>query len=388
MNNNQNVNDSINTLKKINFFQSEFLRNLPCSSETLKKSYKNHQNDIFYKKYYKYKKKYLDKKNKLQNGGAILGEEGTIFNIYTTGLTNWLDAREDQSSNQNIAKIYNDLKENFFNNIPPRFNVRITHYDPMIGSIDASANNTELIKNLCKNIDYLNNVTNNDVIINPIIVHSEFIAKGLTLEDINRDLPYMILDFAHVFTYTANPNVVEYGRNYQVPTGIQELDLNVIRPGFLGDIIPSAVFGSRELFRINDSNQIITLNKKMRRTLPYLLTEEYWYNGREPSDLFINLIREGIRGTPELERINPIKHRLENQLRELLSLSLDEAQRRVQVKLSDVNFVKNITNKIISAIWNDMLPNNLNASGRADFENYLNLITGEIIQENYEEFLE
>jgi len=101
----------MNTSKKINFFQSEFLRNLPCLSLYKSKYYINdlsdHQNDIFYKKYYKYKKKYLEKKKLL--GGKIPSLNGTILPI--------LEKDGNYYTNRNLVlkSDTSDIKYNFPN---------------------------------------------------------------------------------------------------------------------------------------------------------------------------------------------------------------------------------------------------------------------------------
>ena len=117
--------------------------------------------NIYFYKYCLYKKKYLKLKEKLQNGGAApLPEKNRInFTIYTTGISNWLNSRESENSNQNIARIYNNLKGNIINQIPLRYNISIKHYDPLIGGhIDTSNNNYKnRFDKLCENLNYIGN---------------------------------------------------------------------------------------------------------------------------------------------------------------------------------------------------------------------------------------
>jgi hypothetical protein len=198
--------------------------------------------------------------------------------------------------------------------------------------------------------------------------------------------PYLILDFAHIFTYTANPNVVEYGRNYFNPIQPVEVDLNVIRTGFLGDPIPTALFGSNNLFEVNEDNTILTLTKKMRQDMHFLQNPRYWQNPNEPSDIFNHLIRDGIGSEGDLPRINSIKILIENKIRELFGISLDAASGKVTNKLNDNNFMISITNKLIRKVWEGQMPVNLDADGRQQIQIILEEISGQIIEENIDYF--
>jgi len=358
----------------LNYKSESTTNNLPTESD-------KHRN---YKSLYiKYKKKYLELKNKIQNGGmSLLGDNRIKLTIYTTGISNWLNAREDISNNQNLARIYSEFKDNLISQIPTRFTVHIKHYDPLVGNIDTSNNNNNFFNNLCQNINYIKNISDNEP--NNIISNSEFIAKNFTLQDVSTDEPYFILDFAHVFTYTADPNVVEYGRNYFNPIQPQLLNFNVIRFGFLGDPIPKAIFSSNGLFIVNDDNSILTLSKKMKQYLNFLSEPKYWQNPNEPSDIFSELIRDGIAMDGLLPRVNSIKIRLENKLSNLLGLSLNVIIPRVDRLLNDNNFMRNITNKLINSIWNETMPRELNADGRLEMDRFLDQITTELIEENFD----
>jgi len=345
--------------------------------------------NTYYYKYCLYKKKYLKIKEKLQKGGVVpLPEKNRInFTIYTTGISNWLNARESEDSNQNIARIYNNLKGNIINQIPLRYNITIKHYDPLIGGyFDTSNNNKNRFDRICENLNYIRNITNNEVMDNVIVSNSEFLAKEFKLSDISMNEPYLILDFAHIFTYTANPNVVEYGRNYFNPIQPVEVDLNVIRTGFLGDPIPTALFGSNNLFEVNEDNTILTLTKKMRQDMHFLQNPRYWQNPNEPSDIFNHLIRDGIGSEGDLPRINSIKILIENKIRELFGISLDAASAKVTNKLNDNNFMISITNKLIRKVWEGQMPVNLDADGRQQIQIILEEISGQIIEENIDYF--
>ena len=106
--------------------------------------------------------------------------------IYTTGLSNGLHAMYNDSTEQNIAKIYNDLKLNLFDQISDRFNIIIRHYDPILIN-----ENFKMIP-LQKNIDYLNNVSKDDETYKSVI-SSEFILAKLLLIDINIYLKDIII---------------------------------------------------------------------------------------------------------------------------------------------------------------------------------------------------
>ena len=347
------------------------------------------KNTYFYK-YCLYKKKYLKLKEKLQNGGAVpLPEKNRInFTIYTTGISNWLNSRENENSNQNIARIYNNLKGNIINQIPLRYNISIKHYDPLIGGhIDTSNNNYKnRFDKLCENLNYIGNITNNEVMDNVIVSNSEFLAKEFKLSDISMNEPYLILDFAHLFTYTANPNVVEYGRNYFNPIQPVEVDLNVIRTGFLGDPISTALFGSNNLFKVNQDNTILTLTKKMRQDMHFLQNPRYWQNPNEPSDIFNHLIRDGIGSEGALPRIKSIKTLIEDKIIEIFGFSLDVASAKLRFKFKDINFMISITNKLIKKVWEGQMPVNLDAYGRQQIQTILQEISVQIFEENIEYF--
>ena len=348
----------------------------------------NYKNRNYKSLYYKYKKKYLEKKSKMQKGGSMPQKNRINFTIYTTGISNWLNATYDQNNNQNIARIYNNLKGNIINQIPIRYDISIKHYDPLIqrNNIDTSNNNKNTFERICENLEFIRNITNNEVMDNIIVSKSEFFAQGLKLSDISMNEPYLILDFAHLFTYTANPNVVEYGRNYFYPIEAVEVDLNVIRTGFLGNPIASALFGSNNLFVVNDDNTILTLTKKMRQDLIFLQDPRYWQLPNEPSDIFVELIRQGIYSLGDLPRIKSIKILIEDKIRELFGISLDAASAKVENKFNDNNFMISITNKLIRKVWDGHMPVNLDIDGRQQLQIILEEISGQIIEENIEYF--
>jgi hypothetical protein len=298
------------------------------------------------------------------------------FIIYTTGLSNGLNALYNNSSEQNIAKIYNELKLNLFGQIPDKFKIIIRHYDPI--SIDSYNCDDLKIKKLRENISYLKAVSKDDKN-HPSVISSKFIQSKLPLDKINIMYPHIILDFAHIFTYTNNPETLIHGKYYNESKQTICRDFNVLRFGFLGNNISKAIFASDKLFNVDNDGNVLTLTTNMRQRLSFLLDNIYHEDPVEK--LFTELIRDGIKEDISLglQKINSIKYKLENKLT-ARGIGLFDAQDIIIEKIKNIEFVKIITNKIIESIWDNTLILDIKCNkGRIIINNIIDLIVDKII---------
>ena len=296
-----------------------------------------------------------------------------IMRIYTTGLVNGLHALPSDHTEQNIAKIYNELKQIIFKQIPTRFRIIIRHYDPiLIDKWDDSK-----MRKLHENINYLEAISKDDETYSSVI-SSKFIQTELPLSEINNIYPHIILDFAHIFTYTNNSNTIEHGKYYNEFNPTIHTGFNVLRFGFLGNYISKGIFASNNLIKINHDNSIQTLTSIMRQSLPFLLDCTYHEDPTEK--LFSQLIKDGITENKSLglQKINSIKHNFENKLI-AQGISLFDAQDIFIEKIKDVEFVKIITNKLIKSIWNNTIPVDImREEGRIAMNTFIYNIVSEI----------
>ena len=143
--------------------------------------------DIFYIKYLKYKKKYINYK---QNGGTK-----KIFYLYTTGIA---DSEQLQYSANTWLTIY---RSSILRNIHPSFNnIIIRHYDPMF-FIDNEKKKNILISEINEKIIKDDISFSND----ERTINSEFIRGTINFSII--DSPHLILDMAHSFNYLPNKEI-------------------------------------------------------------------------------------------------------------------------------------------------------------------------------------
>jgi hypothetical protein len=168
-----------------------------------------------------YKNKYLKYKNKYLNLVNQLGGNDTMF-IYTTGLAHYINNSFDL-----LNTWYNCRFNHIVNQIPITYkNIIIYHYDPMLFvDNNEKENYIHIIK------DILNNINKNDNDDRNYKQH--FINKNLDYININKNLPYIILDFANLFKYNFNKSdntlYLTYGNHYN--EGLNEntkFDLNCI----------------------------------------------------------------------------------------------------------------------------------------------------------------
>ena len=174
-------------------------------------------------------------------GGAAeqgAAAEKNILTLYTTGLGNWLEAYDGNTSNQNILQYYVLYRDNIFSQIlRSGFEIEIEHYDPLISEEKADQlieENKSFIEEMCKSECEIEGIKS-----------SEFIQKEFT-GAIDVSKPHLILDFGHVFTYTKNPDVQEIRINDGSTLPVR--NLNILRFGFLGNVIPQALFRVDPLF--------------------------------------------------------------------------------------------------------------------------------------------
>ena len=335
--------------------------------------------DSNYKKYLKYKKKYLELKNKQylkSSGGSNAAAEENIFNLYTTGIGNWLEAYEGNTSNQNISQYYELFKENIFSQIFtnfPGYQIAISHYDPLIideisqDKVDLQEKNLKFIKELCVNESQL-----------PGIISSNFYDLEFNENVVDTSEPHIILDFAHIFSYTENPDIQQLGLFYhQDKSNLRNIvNLNVLRFGFLGDIISQAIFRVNPLF-IVESGTIVTLTKLIQRKLPVLIEENYL---GDPIALFFEkIVRDDFsRNYQEnLSRVESVKSTIVRKL-EQQGIPFTKASEIVNANFAEnIDLLTEICQILVIKILNDDLPVDLtlNEEGREFLRNLIDEIS-------------
>ena len=266
-------------------------------------------------------------------GGAAAEQDATmeenILTLYTTGIGNWLNAYEGNQDNQNILQYYVLYRENIFKQILRNdYVIEIKHYDPLIieekemspEKVDQQENNNELIKDMCISEGKMEGIKS-----------SNFYQEEFT-EAINASKPHIILDFGHIFTYTADPEIQEIGISYRNQDGSPRYvkNLNILRFGFLGNVIPQALFRVDPLFIVNREKKIVTLNKIFHQKLPLLIEENYLGHANDPANdplarFFEAVIRDGFASNGELKRVNSVKLILADKLKKKNNLNLETA---------------------------------------------------------------
>jgi len=212
-------------------------------------------------KYLKYKKKYLALK--LQKGGdwncskctfenndllpycemcnTKKSNESNIFYLYTTGILDWMN------HGQLFDRWNMEIRTHIINLIPNKYKVIIHHYDPL------HVEPNEL--NIQKNILISNDKRNNRVL--DSFFHNEKFP-------FTHELPYIILDFAHIFYYTHNKHIVKTNTIYESSEPIIEKNLYCVRFGYVGsknDIENSP--SQYKIFEVNYDGSITTYIDKM-----------------------------------------------------------------------------------------------------------------------------
>lgn len=286
-------------------------------------------------------------------GGAAAEEN--ILTLYTTGLGNWLEAYEGNETNQNILQYYVLYRENIFNQILRNgFEIEIKHYDPLIieemslEKVDQQEKNNKFIKDMCISEGKIEGIKS-----------SQFIQEEFT-QAFNASKPHIILDFGHVFTYTADPEIQEIGITYRKqddspPPDFGVENLNILRFGFLGNVIPQALFRVDPLFIVDEEKKIVTLNKIFHQNLPLLIEENYLGHANDPlAHFFEAVIKDGFEAKGDLERVNSVKLILANKLKETKQLDVPTADGIVQKNFeSDINLMTKICKILVDKILNN-----------------------------------
>lgn len=339
--------------------------------------------DNNYFKYLKYKKKYINIKNEtiklIQKSGTPISKD--IFTLYTTGLGNWLNASPIEllpsEHNQNLAFYYNLYKENLFNQIRelfPSCDIIVKHYVPLKidvydkENVDILYRNISFITEICKSEEQL-----------PNVCCSSLVIEEFDYDIIDRRRPYLILDFAHVFTYTPNPNVQQIGITYKLPdhTIIDIDDLNILRFGLLFDIIAKAIFNCGNLF-IKDEEGIHTLTKIVQTKIPYSIID---YENDPVNDFFNKIIIDGYSQEGELPKVASISRtlatKLENRHKDINFQVIDTI---VNANMnSNLELLTSICCNLINHIMVNEFPLELNKSGREKLNQIINQMADLVI---------
>ena len=321
-------------------------------------------------------------------GGAAAEQDATmeenILTLYTTGIGNWLNAYEGNQDNQNILQYYVLYRENIFNQILRNgFKIEIEHYDPLnpliIGEISEKEEvnlqkekNIKFIQEMCVSEGKMEGIKS-----------SNFYQEEFT-EAINASKPHIILDFGHIFTYTADPEIQEIGISYRNQDGSPRYvkNLNILRFGFFGNVIPQALFRVDPLFIVDEEKKIVTLNKIFHQNLPLLIEENYLGHANDPANdplarFFEAVIRDGFASNGELKRVNSVKLILANKFRETKQLDIPTADEIVRK-----NFESNIDlmTKICKILVDKILINEFGEGFKLDREgrNFLEKIIEDI----------
>jgi hypothetical protein len=200
-------------------------------------------------KYLKYKNKYLNLK---QHAGAM-DIDGAInqpiydydFTIYTTGI-----AYHCNMDDSLIARWHepDGILENILRILPLNYRITIAHSDILEG---VEGEDKQVIEHSLN--QYLGD---EDPGKDPRIVLSTFTTEELDFNSIStQDLrSYIIIDIAHIFTYTDIEKIVIYNEtNYR---------LNVVNIGFPNDLTSQCIFKS-DFFRVLQNGDIVTYIDKM-----------------------------------------------------------------------------------------------------------------------------
>ena len=184
------------------------------------------------------------------------------------------------------------------------------------------------------------------------IKSSKFNQEEFT-EAINASKPHIILDFGHIFTYTADPEIQKIGISYRNQDGSPRYvqNLNILRFGFFGNVIPQALFRVDPLF-IVEEKKIVTLNKIFHQKLPLLIEENYLGHANDPlAHFFEAVIKNGFEAKGDLERVNSVKHILANKLSETKQLDVPTADDIVTENFeNNIDLMTKICQKLVDKI--------------------------------------
>ena len=334
--------------------------------------------DNNYLKYIKYKRKYLELK-KIKNSKYIHNHGGAasqeiILKLYTTGLGNNLNAYEGNESNQNILQYYVNYRGNIFSQlIEAGFTIEINHYDPLTilekdlsqERVDLQEMNINYIKKICKDESRIHGVMSSNF-------HNDEFNEYIV--DVSE--PHLILDFAHVFTYTKNPDIQQIGLYYEKddvqPRNV--INLNILRVGFLGNIIAQAIFRVKPLFLIDSNGSMLTLNKIIQKKLPNLWPQNVL------ESFFNQIITENFAKDGDLELVESVKATTVRILEEK-GIKFLIASELVNSNFN-IDMITRICNILVRRILNNEIPQKLilDKDGRSFLRDFIRKISEEILE--------
>ena len=266
-----------------------------------------------------------------QNAGSSSSSSSSsnnTYNIFTTGIVNWFVFNDPE---QNLIEFWNqEFKDFIISKIPSDFTeIKIYHYDPILTILEGN-----LIKlsegsqrNEIKDYVYVNLIPKDFA--TDRVNHSEFNDTRL---DINRiqtiNQPYIVLDFAHIFSYIQIPNYVTYANYYGEGLNQDPLQLNVLRTGFIGNGF-GRNFSKANTFRINQDGSLYTYINKM-------IDLEIDYNINEPQKYFEEIVEE-------------VNNLIIDNIKAMKGANMYQIQHIIdEIKPSDVDLINSIMDKFMN----------------------------------------
>ena len=242
-----------------------------------------------------------------QNAGSSSSSSSSsnnTYNIFTTGIVNWFVFHDDE---QNLINFWNnELKNIIISKIPSNFTeVKIYHYDPIfeIGNkkIPEGRKRDEI-----KYYVYENLIPEDFAI--DRVSHSEFNDKELDIDRIQKkNQPYIVLDFAHIFSYIRERNHVTYANYYGEGLNQDRLQLNVLRTGFIGNGF-GRDFSKANTFIINpDGSSYTYIDKMIDLGIDYNINEPQKYFEEIVKEVD-NLIIDKIKELKEVDSMFKVQH--------------------------------------------------------------------------------
>ena len=212
----------------------------------------------------------------IQKSTSTIQQSNNIFNIFTTGILNWVNNIYNNDDNQNLINIWNQsIRNSIISKIPSKFKINFYHYDPH--------QITQEIKNIINNNLILKDKNNYRV------QNSTFINQGLNLDKVQNTNLHLVLDFASIFKYVKKINTVKIAGNYPgVIQGTNELNIKSLRTGFLGDEFGQLLMLSEHIIKLKE-------NGNMETYVDMMIKNNINYDEIVPSDFIENIYNEIIK---------------------------------------------------------------------------------------------
>ena len=212
----------------------------------------------------------------IQTPMPTIQQSNNIFNIFTTGILNWINNIYNNDDNQNLINIWNQsIRNSIISKIPSKFKINFYHYDPH--------QITQEIKNIINSNLILKDKNNYRV------QNSTFINQGLNLDKVKNSNLHLVLDFASIFKYVKKINTVKIAGNYPgVIQDTNELNIKSLRTGFLGDELSQLLMLSDHIIKINENGNIETY-------VDMMIKNNINYDEIVPSDFIENIYNEIIK---------------------------------------------------------------------------------------------